>query len=314
MKTNKICPLPWHHFYFNSSGRIKACCIADKSVAPISENPKNVTEFIKENRNHPHLVEVRESWMRGEVPQTCQICIKDLGYKKIDHMINDLKHLEPCNTSTVNYPPRHIDYRFDKTCQAYCIMCSPGDSSRWDAVVKSNPKFEKWLQRSSNLKLDLDYQWLYDADEIVFLTIAGGEPLLTDRNYNFLYDNMHKIKRMRFISNIHNVNESMFKLIEKYKDKIKIVISCDGLYDTYEFVRAGLKWEQFEKNYKRLDSILPKKGIAINFVLMKYNEHQVEEVKKYFEGHEIDMRPAHNAVHIYDQEFLELYKKTFNVS
>ena len=313
METTKICPLPWHHFYFNSSGRIKACCSADKSVAPISEEPKDVTTFIEENRNHPHLVEVRESWMRGEVPDTCQTCVKDMGWKKVDGLIEELKDLEPCNTKTVNYPPRHIDYRFDKTCQAYCIMCIPGDSSKWESVVKNNPKFEKWLRRGGNINYNLDYKWLYEADEIIYLNIAGGEPLLTDRNYDFLHDNMHKIKRLRFISNIHNINESVFELLEKYKDKIKITISCDGLYDTYEFVRAGLSWKQFEKNYKRLLTILPKKRMGINFVLMKYNEHQVEEFKKYFEGHEIDMRPAHNAGHIYDPEFLELYKRTLNV-
>ena len=314
MKTTKICPLPWHHFYFNSSGRIKACCSADKSVVPISEEKKTVTEFINENRNHPHLVEVRESWMRGEVPETCKPCISDLGWKKVDHVIKELQHLEPCNTSTVDYPARHIDYRFDKTCQAYCIMCVPGDSSKWESVVKNNPKFEKWLKRGGNLDFDIDYKWLYEADQIVYLNIAGGEPLLTDRKYNFLHDNMHKIKRIRFISNIHNINESVFKLIEQYSNKIKITISCDGLYDVYEFHRAGLKWNQFEKNYKRLLTLLPKKQMSINMVLTKYNEHQIEEFKRYFEGHDVDIRWAHNADHIYDPEFLDLYKSTLNVS
>ena len=312
--TNKICPLPWHHFYFNSSGRIKACCTADQSIAPINEEKKSVTEFINENRNHPHLVEVRESWMRGEVPDTCKSCIRDFGWGKVDGAIEALAHLEPCNTSTVNYPPRHIDYRFDKTCQAYCIMCVPDDSSRWESVVKNNPKFEKWLERSSNTDYDLDYKWLYDADEIVYLNIAGGEPLLTDRNYDFLHDNMHKIKKLKFISNIHNINESVFDLIEKYSDKIKILISCDGLYDVYEFIRAGLKWNQFEKNYKRLLTILPKESLEINFVQMKYNEHQIEELKEYFKGHRITIRPVLGADHIYDPEFLNLYKSTFKTS
>ena len=65
-------------------------------------------------------------------------------------------------------------------------------------------------------------------------------------------------------------------------NKIKITISCDGLYDVYEFHRAGLKWDQFEKNYKRLLTLLPKWKMSINMVLTKYNEHQQEEFKKYF--------------------------------
>ena len=314
MKTTKICPLPWHHFYFNSSGRIKACCTADKSVAPISEDKKSVTEFINENRNHPHLVEVRESWMRGEVPQTCQKCVTYSNGKKVDGVITELKHLEPLNTSKVDYPARHIDYRFDKTCQANCIMCVPGDSSRWESIVKNQPKFEKWLKRGGNIDFEIDYKWLYEADEIVYLNIAGGEPLLTDRKYDFLHDNMHKIKRLRFISNIHNINESVYKLIEQYSDKIKMTISCDGLYDVYEFHRAGLKWSQFEKNYKRLLTLLPKSKMSINMVLTRYNEHQQEEFKKYFEGHDIDISWAHQADHIYDPEFVDLYKNTINVS
>ena len=270
--------------------------------------PKSVTEFINENRNHPHLVKVRESWMNGEVPNTCKSCIRDFGWGKVDGVTEALAHLEPLNTSTVNYPPRHIDYRFDKTCQAYCIMCRPNESSRWESVVKNNPKFEKWLGRSQNIDCDLDYQWLYEADEIVYLSIAGGEPLLTDRNYDFLHDNMHKIERLRFISNIHNINESVFDLIEKYSDKVRIMISCDGLHDVYEFIRAGLKWDQFEKNYKRLLTILPKKSLDIHFVKMKYNEHQIEEFEEYFKGHNIIIRPVQDSDHIYDPEFINLYK------
>ena len=49
-------------------------------------------------------------------------------------------------------------------------------------------------------------------------------------------------------------------------------------------------------------------------VLTKYNEHQLEEFKRYFEGHDVDIRWAHNADHIYDPEFLDLYKSTLNVS
>ena len=314
MMAKKICPLPWHHFYFNSSGRIKVCCTADTAVDPVNQDTTNVTEFIKENRNHPHLVEVRETWMRGEVPKTCQSCITDLGWHKVDTALIDTEHLEPCNESIVNYPARHIDYRFDKTCQAYCIMCVPGDSSKWESIVKHNPRLEKWLARSDNIKIQTDYQWLYEADEIVRLNIAGGEPLLNDRKYDFLYDNIHKIKNLKFISNIHNISESVFKLIEDNKDKIKITISCDGLYDTYEFIRAGLSWDQFEKNYKRLLTILPKKRLDINFVRMKYNEHQIEEFKEYFKGHHIDMRPANQADHIYDPEFLKIYKSTLKTS
>ena len=309
MKTNNnvICPLPWHHFYFNSSGRVKACCISSESVKPVNEKTRNVSQFIKENRNHPHLVEVRKSWLRGEVPKTCQICIKDLGYKKIIHATWQTRNLEPCDTPIVNYPPRHIDYRFDKTCQAYCIMCVPSDSTKWDSIVKHNQKLEKWLNRSANIKVEVDYQWLYEADEIVYLNIAGGEPLLTDRNYDFLHDNMHKIQSLRFISNIHDVSDSIFDLIEKYKDKIKITISCDGLGDVYEYIRAGLSWSKFEKNYKRLCEVLPKDRISVNFVQMKHNEHQIEEFKKYFEGHYLIIRPVHNADHVHDPEFLELW-------
>ena len=142
-KTKHLCPLPWHHFYFNSSGRIKACCIAKEDHPPVSKNKKTVTEFINENRNHPHLVAVRESWMRGVVPSTCRPCIKSGGLKKIMRTTKELQHLEPCNTSKVDFPARHIDYRYDKTCQAGCIMCSPYHSSRWAAIVKHNPKYNK---------------------------------------------------------------------------------------------------------------------------------------------------------------------------
>ena len=46
--TNKICPLPWHHFYMQNTGTIKLCCAATIGRHPIVDKDNNtVTQFRK---------------------------------------------------------------------------------------------------------------------------------------------------------------------------------------------------------------------------------------------------------------------------
>ena len=54
------------------------------------------------------------------------------------------------------------------------------------------------------------------------------------------------------------------------------MVSCDGLEDIYEFVRAPLKWKNFAKNWQRLKKIYEGKDysnqLTIFWVKMKYNQ------------------------------------------
>tara|TARA_B100001287_G_scaffold275875_1_gene284844 strand:- start:2496 stop:3506 length:1011 start_codon:yes stop_codon:yes gene_type:complete len=309
--TNKICPLPWHHFYMQNTGTIKLCCAATTGKQPIVDKETNtVTQFIKNNRNHPKVVQARRDWLDGYIPEDCHMCIERDGFKRVDgwnEVLIDQGGLERPETEIVDYPARYLDYRIDATCQAFCIMCVPAESSRWKSVIRNNPQIKPWMpDGSSSINgIKIDHQWLYDIDKVVMLTVAGGEPFISDRNYDFLYDNIHKIKRLRFITNLNDVHENIFNFIEQNKKKIKVTISCDGLYDTYNFVRAGLSWEKLEKNYKRLKTILPSTSILVNFVSMSHNKHQHQQMIDYFAPSEVIIEEVENAPWVDDPEFLE---------
>ena len=59
-----------------------------------------------------------------------------------------------------------------------------------------------------------------------------------------------------------------------------MIFSVDGLEDTNHLYRVGVKWERLEKNMK---AFIAAGGHAIlDFLIFKHNEHQIEDVRKYF--------------------------------
>ena len=307
-KENFYCPMPFYHFYMvNGYKNLQVCCNTTSRYEADRKGVKNTTEFIDRNWNNENLKKERRDILNGRMPKGCRRCVEKTPhswqFKKRMHRDYKLKDLVKLNylleDGTMIVPPRSFDMRSDITCQSNCIMCGPYSSSKWEALLRHDTvNISKYQGANINPPsfIKTDYEWLDRVDKVPYLNLAGGEPFLNNKDFSYLYKNIDKVKNFRVISNIQQIPDEVFEFIGKYSHKITFMVSCDGLEDIYEFVRAPLKWKKFEKNWHRLKKIYEGKDysnkLTIFWVKMKYNQHQLKDAFKFFYPHIIDAQPV----------------------
>ena len=152
-----------------------------------------------------------------------------------------------------------IDIEFGDTCNMYCATCGPGNSSKWQQLLKIFP--------NENNKFDLAWPRLHDMimkniESLHHLNIYGGEPSV-DPNFHSLVDNLTQAKFPKKLGiqiytngNYSDNHQVKFeKGIDKLKDHgwdIDLNFSLDAPGEDGEFIRGGLKFDRFEKNLRKI--------------------------------------------------------------
>lgn len=238
--------------------------------------------------------------MLGSRPSECSYCwkmedagqISDRVFKSRENWaLPDLDSIasDPLSRTVA---PRYLEVAFDNICNFKCLYCSPSYSSSWRSEI------EKWgsyptSRRYNNLiapklkgllpKSATDQQQLREAfwkwwpqlkQHLKYLRITGGEPLLSKETWK-IFDLMatDNLQNLHFAINSNlGVPE---KLINELTDKINqitarlsrftIYASIDTLGPQSEYIRFGLKEEQFWKN---VEKILVSSERSINFSFM----------------------------------------------
>ena len=80
------------------------------------------------------------------------------------------------------------------------------------------------------------------------IVFTGGEPFMEPYLYNAIKELMPFAKniKLQFVSNgtkLDNIEEFNY-LFKKFK-QVNISLSCDGIENTYNYIRQESKWEYF---------------------------------------------------------------------
>ena len=174
-------------------------------------------------------------------------------------------------------PVTYYDLRFGNLCNLACRMCGPTDSHTW---------YEQWvdyhqtndyidthgtvtLQRNAKGRLYTnDYDWhgsdvFWDSIEknipnIRHVYMAGGEPMMIERHYEFLKKCIDSGYSNKIIIE-YNTNMTSLppRVLEMWKNfrQVRVGASIDGYGDMLEYQRWPLKWTQAYKNLKKLDEL-----------------------------------------------------------
>ena len=174
-------------------------------------------------------------------------------------------------------PVNYYDLRFGNMCNLACRMCGPTDSHTW---------YEQWidyhntdgyndthgrvtLKRNEKGRLFTnDYDWhggevFWDSIEsnipnIQHVYMAGGEPMMIARHYEFLQKCIDSGYAKKIIieynTNMTNLPERVLEMWKKFK-QVRVGASIDGFGPMVEYQRWPLKWNQAYKNLKKLDEV-----------------------------------------------------------
>ena len=232
---------------------------------------------LKEHWNSPYMMDIRKKLMAGEEIPQCAFCndsiLSQSTYRQwfTGYLFED--KIDKCFEETdengyTNMEPISFDYRVSNLCNFKCRMCGEPLSSTWEAEKR---KHDLWTPEAQpfmvpeNKKIIETFQkevveeefWEYICSGTVEeLYWVGGEPLMYDIHWRAMDrlatdNNLNKV-HLRYNSNLSRIRfgkHYLYDWLPQAKDWT-MCASIDGTGDIGEFIRTGLNWQEWDKNFR----------------------------------------------------------------
>lgn len=278
-----FCMAPWTHTYLSPQTERRMCCASREpaqSFKQYIDTGNDAKEYkpltLKEHWNSDHMRSVRLRMMAGEELSECEVCDhkllntdvyrsywNQLFKDRVDEAYTTTDETGATTMQTISF-----DYRFNNLCNFKCRMCGDMLSSSWEAETRKNKTWTKesqpWMasplrEQIINFQDTQVVQEFVDAVEtktIKEIYWCGGEPLMWDMHWKA----MQRIIELGFAKEVYvryNTNLSrtslkgikLFDLLPEFQDW-QICSSLDGTGEVGEYIRDGLNYEQWLRNFK----------------------------------------------------------------
>ena len=281
-----FCVAPWTHTYVSPQGERRLCCASREEPQfqkqYIDSGDNNNTEFnpstLKEHWNSAYMKDIRKRMLAGEKLSQCDVCNNQIlnlhTYKsyfnntlfpnKVQDIIDNTAEDGHTTLTPVSY-----DYRISNLCNFKCRMCGEQLSSSWETekIIHDRVNYDdaKWMVPDTRKKiskfqkdvLEVELQEAVDNGTIEEIYWVGGEPLMYDIHWRIMQQLVDSGKSkdvvIRYNTNLSRViykNYSLYDLLPHFK-KVNVCASIDGVGTVGEYIRTGLKWNQWIDNFKQ---------------------------------------------------------------
>jgi MoaA/NifB/PqqE/SkfB family radical SAM enzyme len=290
-----VCPAVWNHLCVNTNGKNRLCC--NSVTRPNDGFLENYQEHWNNYRDG-----IKKQMIAGIKPDACVSCWnkEELGIESYrEHMIFKYKDREEWdsflnNINVTKQYPTELDLKLGNHCNLSCRMCSSYSSSKYQSEFKKiysetgidygiNDHEKNYVQHNW-YETDEFYKLFVDIVEngLVELKFTGGEPLIVP-NVKKAIDYICSAGKAKdiYLSVITNATKINIEWINKFLQFIhtNIIVSIDGVEDTYEYIRYPTRWNQINDNLTLLSKHKQYKlGCTITFTLQNYNILQAEKM------------------------------------
>ena len=276
----------------------------NKDPMKIKDNLENRELTIDEIFNHKSFQNLRKQMLKGEKPKACQSCFKSEELYNTSYRLNSTGYIDALGEIEYNNPSIQIlDLSTGDSCNLRCRMCHPGISNqlRIDSKIFNKNGFDysknqpgwwnnnEFLENNSENKsyfspgLD-SAQWQdlkTHLKTVKIIKASGGETLMSRSFIDFLdYAIKHDFSKnieLHIHTNGTKFNTPMLKRFEKFKS-VSPDFSIDGVNKIFEYIRYPAKFNEVEQNlYNFFNSDVYTNHFQVNFVLMSYNIHSIED-------------------------------------
>jgi hypothetical protein len=281
-----FCIAPFTHTYLSPQSERRLCCASREKATWAtqyidSEKADNNSEYspttLDEHWNSPYMMDIRKRLMAGEEIPQCAVCNNKLLNIHIyrDYFTKTLfphkveEAFEKTNDDGyTEMKPISFDYRISNLCNFKCRMCGDQLSSQWEAENRILGNYDRggdaWAQKQfkpiiEKFQKEVAEQELWDAvneKRIEEIYWVGGEPLIWDIHWDIMKQlvdsGQSKDVIVRYNTNLSRTSfkgTNLYDLLPHFKG-VQICASIDGIGDIVEYVRHGIKWEQWFENFK----------------------------------------------------------------
>ena len=278
-----FCMAPWTHTYLSPQTERRMCCASREpaqSFKQYIDTGNDAKEYkpltLKEHWNSEHMKSVRLRMMAGEELSECEVCDhkllntdvyrsywNQLFNDRVDEAYDSTDETGATTMQTISF-----DYRFNNLCNFKCRMCGDMLSSSWEAESRKNKTWTKesqpWMAsplreqiiKFQDTQVVQEFVEAVETKRIKEIYWCGGEPLMWDMHWKA----MQRIIELGFAKEVYvryNTNLSrtsfkgtkLFDLLPQFQDW-QICSSLDGTGAVGEYIRDGLNYEQWLRNFK----------------------------------------------------------------
>jgi len=289
--SDTFCPIPWNFQAVRNNGDIRICCQANQTknqgvVRKEDGTPYNAgVDNMSEARNATLMKEVRKNMLVGEWSEECGRCKSEeasgLNSRRQYELenwkfsIDDARYVTEPDGSIREPNLEYYDLRFGNLCNLACRMCGPTDSHTWyeqwteynnSTEYKDTHGIVKLTRNDKGRLTTTDYDWHNSENfwtqieanipNIRHVYMAGGEPMMIERHYEFLQrcidSGYSKNIIIEYNTNMTSLPNRVLDMWTKFK-QVRVGASMDGYGAMVEYQRWPLKWEQAYKNLQKLD-------------------------------------------------------------
>ena len=278
-----FCMAPWTHTYLSPQTERRLCCASREpaqSFKQYIDTDNDAKQYkpltLKQHWNSPHMRSVRLRMLAGEKLPECEVCddkllntnvYRSYWNRLFRHKIDEA-YESTDQTGATTMPTISFDYRFNNLCNFKCRMCGSMLSSSWEAEQRKNNDWSKesspWMasplreqiKKFQDKEVVEEFVNAIETKEIREIYWCGGEPLMWDMHWRA----MERIIELGFADQVYvryNTNLSrtsfqksnLFDLLGYFNDW-QVCASIDGTGAIGEYVRDGLDYEQWLRNFK----------------------------------------------------------------
>ena len=175
-------------------------------------------------------------------------------------------------------------------------MCGPMLSSSWETEARKAGKIEPWMEPAvkkqisnyQDTQIEAEFSQAVEEHRIEEIYWVGGEPLMYEQHWRY----MQRIIELgdgpglyaRYNTNLSRIDYQGVNLYNDILDKIRdwqICASLDGVGEVGEYIRTGLKYDEWLENFKQgLGHARNRRMMRIDFTLTTPGLFEVPEIIK----------------------------------
>ena len=284
-KPDTLCMAPFVHTYLSPQTERRLCCASREPAQNFKQyidtsagTGKYIPITLTEHWNSDHMMSVRKRMMAGETLPECDVCNSKLLNTDVyrSYFWSMFKHKYPSIWETTDADgrtsmlPVSWDYRFSNLCNFKCRMCGDMLSSSWEseqrqhdminwADPKNNwmrPDIRKDIAEFQDQQVEAEFALAVEEHRVEEVYWVGGEPLMYEQHWRY----MKRIVELgdgpkvyaRYNTNLSRINFRGIDLFTGILGSLRdwqICASLDGTGSIGEYIRTGLDYASWRKNY-----------------------------------------------------------------
>jgi hypothetical protein len=304
IKPDTLCMAPWTHTYLSPQTERRLCCASrepaqnfEQYIDTSAGTGKYIPVTLDQHWNSEHMKSVRRRMMAGETLSECDVCNSKLlntdvyrsyFWAMFKHKYNSIWETTDADGST-SMLPVSWDYRFSNLCNFKCRTCGDMLSSSWESEQRqhnminwTNPK-NNWMQPEirkdiaafQDQQIEAEFALAVEQHRIEEVYWVGGEPLMYEQHWRY----MNRIVELgdgprvyaRYNTNLSRISYRGIDLFDRIIPSLRdwqICASIDGTGPIGEYIRTGLNFDDWRKNYDiAVKASTHRRQVRIDFTL-----------------------------------------------